>query len=374
MQAFDKERPPWELIQLDDLEHGQAALVMKLHHSISDGVGMVRMTSSLVERARDPDPRSEGRPPSLLEEPAGAGEPHGPFQEALAALRYEASAGLGRSARLVGGVARFASRALWAPRAAAGEAVGLAGSLARLLRPVREPLSPLLTARSLALRLDVVASTLVELQCAGRAAGGTVNDAFVAAVTGGLRRYHEHHGRPVDALRMTMPINLREGEAGRRAGNQFAPARFAVPIAIVDPIERMREIRRRVVAQRAERALPLTEEISAALAQLPRPLTVALFGSMLKAIDFITSNVPGPPFPVFASGARVVRMFGYGPLSGAAANVTAFSYDGRFEIGVAMDHAAVPDPERFVVCLREGLDEVLAAGRGGPAARAEPIR
>ena len=242
-----------------------------------------------------------------------------------------------------------------------GKAIGLAGSLARLLRPVREPLSPLLAARSLTLRLDAVVTTLAEFQRAGRAAGGTVNDAFVAAVTGGLRRYHEHHGRPVDALRMTMPINLREGEAGRRAGKQFAPARFAVPIAIVDPIERMREIRRLVAAQRAERALPLTEEISATIARLPRPMTVALFGSLLKAIDFITSNVPGPQFPVFAGGARVVRMFGYGPLSGAAANVTAFSYGGRFEIGVAMDHAAVPDPERFVDCLREGLDEVLAA-------------
>jgi hypothetical protein len=81
---------------------------------------------------------------------------------------------------------------------------------------------------------------------------------------------------------------------------------------------------------------------------------------MLKAIDFVTSNVPGPQFPVYASGAKVMRMLGYGPLSGAGANLTGFSYDGQFQIGINTDRAAVRDPERFAACLREGVDEVLA--------------
>lgn len=56
---------------------------------------------------------------------------------------------------------------------------------------------------------------------------------------------------------------------------------------------------------------------STILARLPRAFAVDLFGSMLKAIDVVTSTVPGPPFPVFASGALVERMIGCGPLSGA---------------------------------------------------------
>jgi hypothetical protein len=164
----------------------------------------------------------------------------------------------------------------------------------------------------------------------------------------------------VDALRMTMPINLREGADAGRAGNQFAPARFAVPIAIRDPLRRMRALHELVAAQRAEPALPLVEEVSGLLARLPRGLAAGFLGSMLKAIDFVTSNVPGPQFPVYASGAQVVGMFGYGPLSGASANITGFSYDGRFQIGVNTDRAAVRDPDRFVGCLREGFDEVLA--------------
>ena len=74
----------------------------------------------------------------------------------------------------------------------------------------------------------------------------------------------------------------------------------------------------------------------------------------------MTSNVPGPPFPVFASGAHVERMFGFGPLSGSAANITLFSYDGQIQIGINTDRAAVPDPDVFVRCLAEGIDEVMS--------------
>jgi WS/DGAT/MGAT family acyltransferase len=207
---------------------------------------------------------------------------------------------------------------------------------------------------------DTFSVSLDELKKPARAVGGTLNDAFVAAVTGGLRLYHAHHGRPVPELRMSMPINLREGAQDDHAGNHFAPARFEVPIAIEDPVERMRRIRAAVRAERDEPALPLVEEIAGVVARLPRTFSVGLFGSMLKAIDVVTSNVPGPPFTVYASGARVERMFGFGPLSGAALNVTLFSYDGHVHIAINRDPAAIPDGDVLGECLRRGVAEVLA--------------
>ena len=57
-------------------------------------------------------------------------------------------------------------------------------------------------------------------------------------------------------------------------------------------------------------------------------------GAMMKAVDFVTSNVPGPPFPVFMSGARIERMFPFGPPAGATVNITLFSYDGVVHLGV----------------------------------------
>ena len=101
------------------------------------------------------------------------------------------------------------------------------------------------------------------------------------------------------------------------------------------------------------------------LARLPRALSVGFIGSMLKAIDLVTSNVPGSPDTMYCSGAKIDAMFGFGPLSGAATNVTLFSYDGELQLGINTDRAAIPDPEVFVDCLRAGLVEVLAVA--GPA-------
>jgi WS/DGAT/MGAT family acyltransferase len=358
MQAFDKDRPLWELYQVEQLEEGRSAVVLKLHHSLTDGVGLVRMTSSLVERSAEPRPPRPGTAggPSVLDEPG----PRGAFEETLRALRYRAGANLENTLRAAGALRGGAARLLRNPLGAAGDAWRLTGSLGRLLRPVSEPLSPLMRGRSLAVRFDTLALSLEDLKRAAKAVDGTLNDAFVGAVTGGLRRYHERHGHPAAELRMTMPINLRQGDEGARAGNVFAPARFPVPVGVADPAARMRRIHELVSRQRTEPALAFLDGISALLGRLPRALSASLFGSMLKAIDFVTSNVPGPPFPVWASGARVEKMFGFGPLSGAAASVTLFSYDGQLHLAVNTDPAAVPDPELFVQCLGEGVAEVLS--------------
>jgi WS/DGAT/MGAT family acyltransferase len=361
MQAFDKDRPLWELYQVDGLEDGRTAIAIKLHHAVSDGVGLVRMTSSLVERTREPDPRAGGAVRlSLFEEPSEG--PRGAFEASLDALRYRAGRNLDYGSRAAAALARGALDLLRSPTAALRDAAGLARSLGRTLRPISEPLSPLLRGRSLGVHFDVFALPLQDLKRPARVVGGTLNDAFVAAVMGGLRLYHSHHGQPVEALRMTMPINLREGELGERAGNQFAPARFAVPVSLADPAQRMRSIREAVNRERAEPALLLLEDVAGVLSRLPRALSVQVFGSMLKAIDFVTSNVPGPPFTVYMAGARVERMFGFGPLSGAALNVTLFSYDGSACITINSDPAAVPDPEFLSECLGKGVAEVLSVG------------
>ena len=358
MQAFDKDRPLWELHRVEGLEEGRTAILIKLHHAVSDGVGLVRMTSSLVERSREPNPNRRRKSSSVLED-ASEG-PRGPFEETLAALRHRAEADLDRTSRVAGALGRGLRGLVRAPVGTLGSAARVGGSIARALRPVSEPMSPLMRGRSLALHFDAFSLPLDGLKQASKAVGGTLNDAFVAAVTGGLRRYHEHHGQPVADLRMTMPINLRDGEQGDRAGNQFAPARFAVPISIADPVERMRCIRESVAEQRSEPSLSIFEDVAGVLGRLPRGLAVSLFGSMLKSIDFVTSNVPGPPFTVDSGGAQVERMFGFGPLSGAAANVTLFSYDGQVQIAINCDSAAIPDGSFFTECLVKGTDEVLS--------------
>jgi hypothetical protein len=184
----------------------------------------------------------------------------------------------------------------------------------------------------------------------------------VAAVAGGLQRYHAALGAPVEALRMTMPINVRTEETQGVAGNQFVPARFAVPMTIDDPIERMVAIRALVATQRGEPALALTQPLAAVLNRLPTSVTTGVFGGMLRGVDFVTSNVPGAPIPLYAAGAEIVQQFPFGPLSGAAANVTLLSWLDQVCIGINVDPASVTDPAAFHACLADGFDEVIAAG------------
>lgn len=172
-------------------------------------------------------------------------------------------------------------------------------------------------------------------------------------------RYHERHGAVPDALRMNMPINVRTDATQNEAGNQFAPTRFPVPLTIGDPVERMRTVRELVASERAEPALTLIAPMSGVLNRLPTTLTTTLFGSMLRGVDFTTSNVPGAPVPVFVGGAEITAMFAFGPLAGAAVNVTLLSHCEQVHLGINSDLAAVPDPEVLGECLQGAFDEIL---------------
>jgi WS/DGAT/MGAT family acyltransferase len=349
MRHFDLARPLWELAAIEGLAGGRGALVLKLHHSISDGMGLVRMTEALVERSREA--------PAVERAAPEAPEPREWSQLELARdeLAHEWRRQLGRLRRVGGGL----FEALRHPRDSAEDLRRSLDSLRRGLAPVGEPLSPLLRGRSLSVRFDPLHVPLAALRAAGKKADGTLNDAFVAAVCGGLRLYHEAHGEPVEALRMTMPVNIRDGDDADKAGNQFAPARFPVPIATPDPVERMRAIGAHVRRERAEPVLGLLEGVAGVLNRLPVSLSVSLFGSMLKGIDFVTSNVPGPRREVFTAGAKMEEVYGFGPLSGAALNVTLFSYAGTCFIALNSDPAAVPDPDRLRECLEAGIAEVV---------------
>jgi diacylglycerol O-acyltransferase len=239
-------------------------------------------------------------------------------------------------------------------------AVKLALSTARLMRPASEPLSPLMTGRSMSLRLDTLSASLSKLKAAAKLGEGRVNDAFVAAVAGGLDRYHRVHGAPAAALRMGMPINMRAATGDLVVGNQFVPARFVFPASIIDPVERIRALHELVARQRGEPGLSMAGPVSAVLNRLPMSVSTGVLGSMMKAIDVVTSNVPGAPMTVYMAGARVEATYGFGPLTGAAVNVTLLSYIDDVHVAVSTDPAAVPDPVVFLTCLQDGFDEIEA--------------
>jgi diacylglycerol O-acyltransferase len=277
-----------------------------------------------------------------------------PFDLLWDGLQHERRRQLGIAERSVGQLRAAAAN----PTAIAAGAVDGVASLARMLKPAFAPLSPIMTGRSLSARFDVVSAPLAELKAAAKKAEGRLNDAFVAGIAGGLARYHDRRGASVDALRMSMPINIRDAASEVMGGNQFVPARFPVPMNIADPLERMRQVRDLVAEQRAEPALAFTGAIAGILNRLPTGITTQIFGGMLKGMDFVTSNVPGAPIPVYLAGAHVEANYALGPLSGAAINATLLSHLDDVFIGINSDPAAVPDPELLVECLEESFEEI----------------
>ncbi len=357
MQGFDRARPLWEITLVDGLADGKAAIIGKVHHAISDGVGGVKLQMAMLDIERDPADEIDDSAPvpeSLM--PRSLGE----AQRIVDAAVFEARRQFGVLAGLAGAAANTADRFRHDPVGVGTDVVRTGSSMVRLFSLASKPMSPLMTNRSLSVHFDTIAVPVEDMKAAARIVGGKLNDSFLAAVAGGLRKYHVLHGHSeIEMLRMTMPINIRTEASADKAGNQFVPARFPLPIGIDDPVMRMNAIRELVADQRAEPALALSEPIANVLHRLPSTATTAMFGSMAKGIDFVTSNVPGVPFTVYFAGAKVEGQIALGPLGGSAANITLVSYGENLDIGINVDPAAIPDPAVFTACLREGFDEIM---------------
>ena len=365
-RAFDKDRPLWELCVVEGLVGKRAAFIMKVHHAIADGLGMVQLLQHMVDLEREPDPTAESSastkvPPEVadrlrVEAPVWAI----PGARSVAhRIASEAKTG----ARLGKASLKTATDLLRAPRGTIEQLGRTTGSIARVVKPATAPLSTVMHDRSINTHFEAVSIPFATFKAAARSADGTINDVFVAVTLDALKRFHDAVGRPCQQVRMNMPVSVRGGEGSNNFDNQFVPARMVLPLSDADPAERIGEVKELLRAVRAEPALPHVNDISGVIARFGPGAAVSILGAMLKGVDITTSNVPGPPFPVFMAGSRVEEFYAFGPLAGAAINITLFSYDGTVHLGVNSDRAAVGDHELFARCLRAAIDDTVALSR-----------
>ncbi len=347
MEGFDRARPLWKVTLIEGLADGGAALLCTFHHSLTDGVGGVQIAMTLFDLTEALRPL-DALPDEPLHGPSSWLDGYGDTLRYDVGVAFSALATMAKSAPglLYNGIRR--------PLETARRAVEMASSIYRTVRPVNHTGSPLMKRRSLVRRLGVHEVPTSQLREAAHNAGGAINDAFVAGVAGGLRRYHEKHGITLHDLHVSMPISLRT-EQDDIGGNRITLMRFDIPVGIVDPAERIVEIHRRAARVREERSLPHTQVIAGALNLMPR----WYIGSILRHVDFVASDVPGIPVPVFLCGARVRAQYAFGPTIGAAVNITLLSYVDACSFGINVDTGAIPDYDVFHDCLVEGFNEVL---------------
>jgi WS/DGAT/MGAT family acyltransferase len=362
---LDRSRPLWEATLVEGLDpetcSGQAALMIKTSHAVGDGIAGIAMALSLFDFERDPGSTPVQAPPAADDVTRGD----------LVRLRVQQlpSELVDRSADNLRRAAQAMTAVVRRPGDTATSAVDTVRttmqwtrSLARTLTRSAER-SPAWQGRGPRRRYSVLEVPLADLRQAGRAAGGSVNDAYLASVLGGIRRYHEKSGQPIEEIAMAVPVSVRT-DNDPRSGNRFAGARFAGPAGEEDPEVRIRRVGELFRASRAEPALDALRTFAPVFARLPTAAIGGLRGRVMTH-DVQVSNVPGYPVPVYFAGQQILRLYPFGPVPGVAVMIVLVSHVGVCYLGVNVDPDAVRDPELFDACLHEGFAEVLALADPG---------
>jgi WS/DGAT/MGAT family acyltransferase len=342
-------------VLVEGLPDGRAAYLLKLHHSATDGMGGVQLLGHLHSKTRQPNPDKP-------QPPAPAAEPISPLDAVTHQLRDDLEA--------MPGILRTAGSGAWHalsnPIGSAGAATRYARSLRRVLAAPGSEGSPLLAERGLSRRFAALDVHFRELKAAGNAAGGSLNDAYLAALLGAYRRYHEAMKVPVpETIPLAIPISVRQ-PGDPEGGNRISSARIPAPVRIADPRTRIKQVRSLILTARAEPAANLIGLVFPSLSRLPGPVIAELAGPMTKSNDLQASNVPGVREARYLAGARIERTYLYAPLPGCAAMIALHSHGEVACIGANFDPASFTDPRLFVECLAEGFAEVLGLVDGAP--------
>ena len=343
-RPLDRTRPLWEMYLIEGLEGGRVAILAKSHQTLVDGVstidlGQVILDTDTVTRQRIPDDWRPRRGPSA------------------ASLLASGLADRARSAE---------------PLAAA---TGMGASLVRNNPVVRSlqgkrsaPESPLQTTLSQQRRFHTVRTDLDDYRNVRRRHGATVNDVVLATVTGALRLWLMTRAESVHSsrqLRAMVPMSVMDSDLEPTSlGSQVTGQVLALPIGENSPVVRLHQVSYALKAHRD------TGKAVSALRLIGiggfAPTTFHALGARVAAdhrgrdFNLVVTNVPGPQFPLYAAGARMLESYPVQPLlrdHALAIGVT--SYDGAVHYGITADRDAIPDVEVVGQCIREALTELV---------------
>jgi WS/DGAT/MGAT family acyltransferase len=369
---FDRTRPLWLFVVIDGLDDGRGALFWKTHHSISDGIGMIRLSERYMERTREAPLPPDVDFDAIVA--AAAAEERAPKEEGgdrAASLRTTATKSLAHVWRRQAGIARrvLGEVALWPadPRRALDTADAVVGGVRTTVEQVRGSGgdvaggSTLWKTRSRRRHLEALRVDLEQAKAAGKALGGSVNDFFVAGAVMGALAYHAERDAPVDAFNISFVVSTRTDKAA--GGNAFTPTRVQISGDAMPVEERFAAVRDLMGSKRAGvRGAGTMSNLAGVANLLPTSVVTRVARSQAAKMDFATSNLRAAPFPMYISGSEVLENVVMGPVAGTAFNITTISYNGSLDMGVFIDPAAVDDPSSLRRCLEVAYRRLLEAG------------
>jgi len=341
---LDRRRSPWVATLIEGLEDGRAAYILQAHHVLMDGAGATELFGRILDRTPDG---------TLVEPPDhSSSRPQFGAQDALGHSLFQMARGIPHTLGLAGQVVANAARS---PR----RAIEYARSATRVMSPPA-PIPAFLRGGSrTSWRFGALDCELAVLKAAGKSAGGTVNDAFVAAVLGGLRRYFISLGCELPDIPISMPVSVRT-QYDDMGGNRFTGAFFSAPASISDPAERIRTMRQRVSAVREEPALDVMGSITPLLNFAPSAVVSSAMHATTSMAVTTVSSWPGLAEPSYVAGKLFERMYVFGPLPGTPMCAAMCSHVGTCCIGINVDADIFAELPALWTAMRDGLDEVLA--------------
>jgi HAD superfamily hydrolase (TIGR01490 family) len=362
---FDRTRPLWQFVVIDGLEGGKGALFMKLHHSISDGNGLVRISLSYMEMARKAPPPRNVDLDQVLADAAASEKPvsSDPVHALSGGMNSVLRRQVGVARRLAAGAMTLAADPL-AAKDAGEDAIGsLKSAYGQLIGSGGEVSggSPLWKARSRHRQLESLRLPVAGMKAVGAELGGSLNDVFVTGAVMGALRFHELRGVDVEALNVSFIVSTKTDQSS--GANSFSPSRVQVLGAPMNPKERFAAVRALMVAGKADvKGAGALAGIAGIANLLPTSAVTRFARAQAAKMDFATSNLRAAPFAMYISGARVLESATMGPVAGTAFNLTAVSYDGSFDMGLFVDPVAVDDPTGLRDCMQQSFVELFAAG------------
>jgi WS/DGAT/MGAT family acyltransferase len=349
---LDRDFPLWEYWLVEGLAQERWALISKVHHCMVDGIAGADMYRVILDPTPEPSP-------SVPDDRTVRSGPSSLGLAARAALDV-VFLPVREAAALSGAVAH--------PRSTLRQAAGTVRAIAKLAPSLRPAAGSSLSGRIGQPRRYIWArGSLDEVKAIKGELGGTVNDIFLAAISGGFRDLllarGEHPGpHMVPSL---VPVSIRPPGEESIYENQLSAVVADLPVHVAEPVERLTAVQAELAGLKTSKEAMLGVEMFS-LGRLA-PFPVISRGSRFilslpqREIVTVTTDVPGPRQPLYMMGRRLIEIIPYVPItSRVRIGVSIFTYCGGVTFGVTGDFAANPDLgvlargiERSMSCLLE---------------------
>ncbi len=361
-QQLDRSKPLWEMWLIEGLREDRFALISKTHHSLIDGIAGVDLATVLFDLSPTPPPvRHSGRPWQPHREPG-----------TLELLAAGARGALRAGAELLAGTADALAHPDQALPRAREVAEGLGEFVWAVLNPA--PPTPLNVEIGPHRRFVGVGSPLADFKLVKNAFDCTVNDVVLAVVAGALRDFLIDRGVRTEGLelRALVPVSVRAEDEHHQGGNRIVVMRGPLPVYMADPLQRLRFVKQEMDGLKESKQALGAEVIAGA--QNFAPPTLLAQASRLnfstRLFNLIVTNVPGPQFPLYVLGRRMLEAYpvAFLPQHHALA-IAIMSYDGQMNFGLLGDLDAMYDLDRFGERIAEELAALVSLARGAAAAQ-----